>query len=82
MTQRKISELPAAPYKALASEAERRGIDVTQGLITDPTAVILLGALDMIRELSERIEALENASGLTPRVADGGDADELESDGE
>ena len=45
MTQRKISELPAAPYKVLASEAERRGFSLTEGLITDATAVILIGAL-------------------------------------
>ena len=68
MPNRKISDLPEAPYKKYASEAERRGIDVTQGIISDPTAVILLGALDMIRELSEKIEALETVCGLTQTV--------------
>ena len=59
MAPRKISELPDAPYRKYASEAERRGFDVTQGMITDATSVILIGALDMIRELYEKIEILE-----------------------
>jgi len=70
MTNRKISDLPNAPYRKYASEAERRGFDVTHGLITEATDVILIGALDMIRELYERIKVLESASGLTPRAPD------------
>jgi len=62
--KRKISELPVAPYKALVSDAERRGRSLAQGSIIDATAIILIGALDMIRELYEKIEALEAANVL------------------
>lgn len=60
--KRKISELPDAPYKKYAFEAERRGMVLTEGLLNDGASVILIGALDMIRELSERIETLEEAA--------------------
>ena len=56
---KKISELPDAPYQKYAIEAEKRGISVTNGIINDPVSVILIGALDMIRELSEKIKNLE-----------------------
>lgn len=59
MAKYKISDLPPAPYKTVASEAERRGIAATQGIISDANSVILIGAIDMIRELIERIEILE-----------------------
>lgn len=65
MKSRKINDLPEAPYQKYASEAERRGIDITQGVISEPTAVILLGALDMIRELFERLEAVETGETMT-----------------
>ena len=60
MTNKKISDLPEAPYKKISSEAERRGVDLVHGAISDPTAVILIGALDMIRELCEKIDKLKN----------------------
>ena len=62
MTNRKICELPAAPYKTLAIEAQRRGVALAEGSITGATDTILIGVLDIIRELSERIETLEVAS--------------------
>lgn len=59
MAKRTISDLPPQPYQKYAMEAERRGIKLTEVMITDATSVILIGALDMIRELYERIERLE-----------------------
>lgn len=56
---KKISELPDAPYKELALEAQRRGVTLTKGVISDGVSLTLIGALDMMRELKERIEILE-----------------------
>jgi hypothetical protein len=55
----KISQLPDGPYKKYAQEAERRGVLLAGTLITKPVDVVLLGALDLIRELFERVEKLE-----------------------
>jgi hypothetical protein len=60
MTNRKISDLQEAPYKEIASEAEQRGVNLVQGAISDPVAIILIGTLDIIRELREEIEKLKS----------------------
>jgi len=59
MTGRKISDLPEAPYQKIALEAQERGISLTGGLVDRATDVMLIGVIDIIRELREKIEALE-----------------------
>lgn len=60
MSGRRLSQLPDAPYKKYAEEALRRGTESTGGELSDATSVILIGALDMIRELYEKIAILES----------------------
>lgn len=67
MPNKKISELPDAPYKKYAYEAQERGKALTQGLLSVPTDVILIGTLDLIRELYEKIEALESKTNAPPK---------------
>ena len=59
MTGVRISSLPKAPYQKYALEAQRRGIELVSGANIAPDEVTLLGAIDMIRELTERVDALE-----------------------
>lgn len=56
---KKISELPKKPYTDYALDAQKRGIELTEGAVSDAVSVMLIGALDMIRELIERLEKLE-----------------------
>lgn len=52
----KISNLPDAPYKELMSEAYRRGLDLTKEASQDGTLIVLIGALDLIRELRGQLD--------------------------
>ncbi len=52
----KITELPDGPWKQYALEAQRRGIELVSDCSLSGTDVMLIGAIDMIRELTEKIE--------------------------
>jgi hypothetical protein len=52
----KITELPNGPWREYALEAQRRGIELVSDCSLSGTDVILIGAIDMIRELTEKIE--------------------------
>ncbi len=52
----KITELPDGPWKQYALEAQRRGIEIVGSDILNGTDITLIGAIDMIRELTEKIE--------------------------
>jgi len=52
----KITQLPDGPWKQYALEAQRRGIELVSDCSLSGTDVILIGAIDMIRELTEKIE--------------------------
>ncbi len=52
----KITELPDGPWKQYALEAQRRGIELVSDCSLSGTDVILIGAIDMIRELTDKIE--------------------------
>jgi hypothetical protein len=55
----KISQLPDGPWREYALEAQRRGIEKIGDCQLRGTDVILIGAIDMIRELTERLTKLE-----------------------
>ena len=52
----KITQLPNGPWREYALEAQRRGIELVSDCNLSGTDVILIGAIDMIRELTEKIE--------------------------
>jgi len=52
----KITELPDGPWRKYALEAQRRGIELVSDCSLSGTDVILIGVIDMIRELTEKIE--------------------------
>ena len=52
----KIKDLPDGPWREYALEAQRRGIELVSDCSLSGTDVILIGAIDMIRELTEKIE--------------------------
>ena len=52
----KITQLPDGPWKQYALEAQRRGIELVSDCSLSGTDVMLIGAIDMIRELTEKIE--------------------------
>ena len=52
----KITELPNGPWRGYALEAQRRGIEIVGSDILNGTDITLIGAIDMIRELTEKIE--------------------------
>jgi hypothetical protein len=58
----KITELPDGPWKQYALEAQRRGIELVSDCSLSGTDVILIGAIDMIRDLNERLTKLESKS--------------------
>lgn len=58
-TATRVSELPEAPYKAYVLEAMRRGEVLVGKVLSIGAEIILIGAIDMIRELSEKVESLE-----------------------
>ncbi len=52
----KITDLPNGLWKQYALEAQRRGIELVSDCSLSGTDVMLIGAIDMIRELTEKIE--------------------------
>jgi hypothetical protein len=52
----KITQLPNGPWREYALEAQRRGIELVSDCSLSGTDVILIGAIDMIRELTEKLE--------------------------
>ena len=58
----KITELPNGPWREYALEAQRRGLEKISDGSLSGTDVILIGAIDMIRELTEKITKLETKS--------------------
>ena len=52
----KITDLPNGPWREYALEAQRRGIEILGADILNGTDITLIGAIDMIRELTEKIE--------------------------
>ena len=52
----KITQLPNGPWREYALEAQRRGIELVSDCNLSGTDVTLIGAIDMIRELTEKIE--------------------------
>lgn len=53
----KISQLPNGPWREYALEAQRRGLEKVSDCRLNGTDVILIGAIDMIRELTEKLES-------------------------
>jgi len=58
----KITELPNGPWREYALEAQRRGIEIVGSDILNGTDITLIGAIDMIRDLNERLTKLETKS--------------------
>ena len=58
----KITELPNGPWREYALEAQRRGIELVSDCSLSGTDVMLIGAIDMIRDLNERLTKLESNS--------------------
>ncbi len=58
----KIKDLPNGPWREYALEAQRRGIEIVGSDILNGTDITLIGAIDMIRELNERLTKLETKS--------------------
>ena len=52
----KITDLPNGPWREYALEAQRRGLEKISDCRFSGTDVILIGAIDMIRELTEKLE--------------------------
>jgi len=52
----KITDLPNGPWREYALEAQRRGLEKISDCRLNGTDVILIGAIDMIRELTEKLE--------------------------
>ena len=56
----KITDLPNGPWREYALEAQRRGLEKISDCRLNGTDVILIGAIDMIRDLNERLTNLES----------------------
>ena len=56
MSSIKITQLPNGPWREYALEAQRRGLEKISDCRLNGTDVILIGAIDMIRELTEKLE--------------------------
>ena len=52
----KITQLPNGPWREYALEAQRRGIELVSDCSLSGSDITLIGAIDMIRELTEKIE--------------------------
>jgi hypothetical protein len=52
----KITQLPNGPWREYALEAQQRGIELVSDCNLSGTDITLIGAIDMIRELTEKIE--------------------------
>lgn len=53
----KITDLPNGPWREYALEAQRRGLEKVSDCRLNGTDVMLIGAIDMIRELTEKLES-------------------------
>ena len=53
----KITDLPNGPWREYTLEAQRRGLEKISDCRLNGTDVILIGAIDMIRELTEKLES-------------------------
>ena len=60
MSSIKITDLPNGPWREYALEAQRRGLEKISDCRLSGTDVILIGAIDLIRELNERLTKLES----------------------
>tara|TARA_B110000503_G_scaffold121924_1_gene185973 strand:- start:250 stop:438 length:189 start_codon:yes stop_codon:yes gene_type:complete len=58
----KITDLPNGPWREYALEAQRRGLEKISDCRLSGTDVMLIGAIDLIRELTEKITKLETKS--------------------
>ena len=58
----KITDLPNGPWREYALEAQRRGLEKISDCSLSGTDVMLIGAIDLIRELNEKITKLETKS--------------------
>lgn len=58
----KITDLPNGPWREYALEAQRRGLEKISDCRLSGTDVMLIGAIDLIRELNEKITKLETKS--------------------
>ena len=52
----KITDLPNGPWREYALEAQRRGLEKISDCRLSGTDVMLIGAIDLIRELTEKLE--------------------------
>ena len=57
-----ITDLPNGPWREYALEAQRRGLEKISDCRLSGTDVMLIGAIDLIRELTEKITKLETKS--------------------
>ena len=62
MSSIKITDLPNGPWREYALEAQRRGLEKISDCSLSGTDVMLIGAIDLIRELNEKITKLETKS--------------------
>ena len=62
MSSIKITDLPNGPWREYALEAQRRGLEKISACRLSGTDVMLIGAIDLIRELNEKITKLETKS--------------------
>ena len=58
----KITDLPNGPWREYVLEAQRRGLEKISDCRLSGTDVMLIGAIDLIRELTEKITKLETKS--------------------
>ena len=58
----KITDLPNGPWREYALDAQRRGLEKISDCRLSGTDVMLIGAIDLIRELNEKITKLETKS--------------------
>ena len=62
MSSIKITDLPNGPWREYALEAQRRGLEKISDCRLSGTDVMLIGAIDLIRELTEKLTKLETKS--------------------
>ena len=62
MSSIQITALPNGPWREHALEAQRRGLEKISDCSLSGTDVMLIGAIDLIRELNEKITKLETKS--------------------
>jgi hypothetical protein len=55
----KITDLPDGPWRNYALEAQRRGLEKISDVSLNATDIILIGAIDMIRELTEKLDEIK-----------------------